>query len=265
MQPDYKHPTRGNPHQLTIRQHIHSKHLIKKFINPSTNKVAVVGLNAAIKDCLAKADNAIFCAYRKWDEISEKERCGDIEGKYFGLVDNIVNNNCIEIKNHEYITEYYCLWNVRNLLSKNDQQPMQISLPPGAFLAYNPNQEKQEFLEKKGVVPIHGSGIIDSHFINGFNLQMQIDINMSRMRGVTWGLLISPPGAEFICADSYPNIGFMPISPKYALIENSQLPDCKESLMLTFEGVAELNRISKNSATNFYFARDLSLCPIRKN
>ncbi len=255
MQPVYKRPTKGNPYNITVRQHVHSKHLIKKFANAGEHVTAVTLQNGSVRQ--VKPTDAIFCAHRAWDEKAERATCGQIEVEYFLQVKGILENESNYAVDHKKVTEYYCLWNVRQLLSVTPQVDVHIrgKYTPSRILT----NRQREHLEKNGVVTMTNFGALEARFLNGVNLRLNIDREAQRMKDVKWGILKAPVNAEFICADAYPNFEFMPISPDLALIGTG------ENAKLKFEDVASLNRMSKENARIFYFARNLSLAPILKS
>lgn len=263
MQPEYKHPTKGNLHQLTIRQHIHSKHLIKKFKNPITQKIGIYHLESHTESFI-KSNNALFCTFRTWDETTEKVFCNQIEKEYFAVVNRLLSSKQILKPDHKTISKYYCLWNIRHCLSNNSFEDWKIHDYGKTTLAYNPTQLQQEELEKNNITPIHSGGIIDRHFRNGLKLRQRVDKNALSMKNIKWSLLEAPSRVEFICANVYPNILFMPISPKLALIEERRGMSLASHSVLTFDEVANLNLVSKINATKHYIYSETSLCPIRK-
>src|SRR5690606_35151462 len=74
MQPKYKHPTKGNPHGIVVRQHIHATRFIKKFAGPN-GRVELFDKAASVPLRHAKPSDAIFCAYRRWDYKTESGLC----------------------------------------------------------------------------------------------------------------------------------------------------------------------------------------------
>lgn len=69
-QPTFRRVQKRNPHQLTVDQHIHAAHCIRKFTDEKgTVSVFDKTLSRWVQ---RKPDAAMFCAKRAWDERSEK-------------------------------------------------------------------------------------------------------------------------------------------------------------------------------------------------
>src|SRR5690348_14910577 len=103
-QPIFEHVQKGNPYELTVDQHIHSKHCIKQFAG-SDGRVDVRELPAG-KEWRALPKATVFCTKRAWDDVTEKVRMVDIENRYFAV---LADPGTYETRNHDAISAYYVL------------------------------------------------------------------------------------------------------------------------------------------------------------
>lgn len=76
-QPLFEHTQKGNPYQIAINQHIHSKHCIKQFCG----QAGLVDVHevATGKVSKAKLKASVFYTKRAWDDVTEKSRTADFE------------------------------------------------------------------------------------------------------------------------------------------------------------------------------------------
>lgn len=73
----------GNPHRLTIDQHVFPKASIQRFTNPGGSvEIFVKKLNRVLK---LKPNNSIFCARRVWDQKTEAGIGKHIEDRFQAL------------------------------------------------------------------------------------------------------------------------------------------------------------------------------------
>jgi hypothetical protein len=235
-----------NPLQLVIDQHFHTAHSIAKFYNHKS-KVDVFEISS--KQVFERNKRAkIFCAKRNWDERAEKGYMVDIESDFHCQIDNLTPDT---ERDHIAISRYFCLWRLRHKFHLQRLSDAPLAAIEGVHLT----KEQQETLEKKGIGYVNEKAEIPARQLTGGQIQIGIDQLMQTFRAVTWGLIQAQRG-QFLCADSYHELCFIPISPKFAFAGN--LPD----QILTFDEVALANRQSVDSSTEFYFAKNLKKCPI---
>jgi hypothetical protein len=75
---------RGNPWQLTIGQHVHSRWCISQFADE--NGLVSVLRRGQSKPFPAKPENQIFCAQRAWDETLERGLLAKVEHAFHTTV-----------------------------------------------------------------------------------------------------------------------------------------------------------------------------------
>ncbi|EGR0102463.1 hypothetical protein LH716_004226 [Vibrio vulnificus] len=241
---DYERTRKKNPLGITINQHFHSAHSISKFCNRD-KKVEV--FNKETSSILTrKKDAMIFCAKRNWDERAEHGYMADIEKAFHNQIDNIRTK-----RDHQAISKYYLLWQLRYQVHINRLPNLKLDGIPPDYLT----KEQQEILEKRNVGFVNSDGEMPARQATGILIQRNISELMKRFTNTEWGLLHAKEG-HFLCADSYQNLCFIPVGPKFAFAAG--LSD----KLVDIEELALINKESVLSAKEFYFAKDLKKCPI---
>ncbi|HDZ8896419.1 TPA: hypothetical protein RUX41_002776 [Aeromonas dhakensis] len=242
----FEKPADGNPHQFVIKQHFHTAHSIAKFHDVDC-KLDVFMKGSGKKDRL-HSRSSLFCAKRNWDEKSEKGIMEKIEKLYHQEIDDI---KPFELRNHSAISEYFMLWKIRYDFHISRMEDIVLNGISGSGLT----KEQEEILESKGYSFVRDGGVVPARFITGIQVIRQLDMNRPRIKDIKWGLLEANEG-EFIVADSYNDLTFMPISPTLAFCAGYQ------DMKIDKVSVANANKQSIEKSRNFYFAKDLSRCPI---
>jgi hypothetical protein len=244
---------RGNPHRLTINQHVLPRKSIERFAENGMVQVNRLSNSEAL---LLSPDNPFFCAMRAWDQKAETVGSHSTENAFQAVVDAIsTGHKETQIaKRDEAITGMYLLWKIRYLAKENRHEDVTIK---GVTPDKNMDKNTEEILESKGYVFARSDGAMPGRFMAGIKILIGMDNHMLQMQGVRWGLLTASEG-EFIVPDVALTRWVMPVSPKHYLLAN--MPDRIASYGL----VAEFNSMLVESAQKYYFARDLAVCPIKK-
>jgi hypothetical protein len=249
----YKHqPTQpGNPRQLTINQHVMPRSSIARFTDGDV--VEVVSLQYdAVK--ARHPGHEVFCVKRLWDQKAETIGSRQIEGAYQQIADAAVNGcRTFTKEQHEAITEMFFLWKARFETKGEDREDIYANGITGSAL----DLDQQEILESKGVMFMLEGGRMPRRFMNGIGLRMRIDYDRIHSGSINWGILEAIEG-EFIVPDTTGSVRLMPISPKLCFMGG------QTNIRLNFEAVAETNAFLRTLAVDYYFARDLKVCPVRK-
>ncbi|WP_208611576.1 hypothetical protein [Pseudoalteromonas aliena] len=235
-----------NPRQLTIEQHFHTAHSIAKFYC-SDNKVEVKLLaegNVVKRHKRAK----IFCTKRTWDQRAETGYMVGIETAFHDEIDNIKS---FENRNHEAISKYCLLWIHRHKYHLTDNSDGKLNGISGSGLT----KEQEENLESRGAMFVRDGGIIPSRFEAGLQIQMILDRDWHTCSHFKWGLIEATDG-EFLCADSYKDLPLIPISPNLAFWAG------EADQKISRDKLAEINKLSIEKSSEFYFARKISDCPV---
>lgn len=242
----FENTQKGNPHQFVIQQHFHTAHCIGKF-NDTDDKVEVKSLKTGKIEKVGKRSK-IFCAQRSWDEKAERGLMADMESAFHKEINNI---KPFDKRNHHAISQYFLLWRIRHYFCYTPLEDMTLNGVSGSSLT----KEQEEILESKWAIFVHDDGKVPARFMTGLQILKQLDQQWSGVASLKWGLLEARE-AEFIVADCYQDLTFMPISPKLAFCAGY------DDLVIDKSSVANINKQSIEKSSNFYFARNLSQCPV---
>lgn len=245
-------PQKGNPHQLTVRQHIFPRSCIKRFYNQK-NQVCLY-------DCIKKktdsvtAGKQIFCAERVWDQKAESILMKEIEDRYELLANSIVNGTAttIEKEKQEIVTDMFLLWNLRAHYCEN---PIDNQVIKGAIdVVCHYTQDELEQHEKVGIVAIRPDKTVPGNSIVGTRIPLDLSRERDRMSDAKWGILRATD-AEFLVPDNFSNGRILPLSPNICLFSQSK------NETIDKEEVLQINELAIQSSKKYLFARDFSKCP----
>lgn len=242
----FERPVKGNPHQFVLNQHFHTAHSIGKF-HGSDEKLDVYIKETGEIERKNKR-SSVFCAKRNWDQKAEVGLMADIEKSFHDEINNI---KPFYSRNHSAISEYFMLWRIRHNFHISRKEDVVLNGIWGAGLT----KEKEEVLESKGILFVRDGGLVPARFMTGIQVLVQLDHQRSGVKDLKWGLLKARDG-EFIVADCYYDMTFIPISPNLAFCAGYQ------DMEIDRASVANANKLSIEMASEFYFAKDLSQCPI---
>lgn len=248
----YEKPQKGNPHELTIKQHTFPATSINRFYD--NDGLVNVYLMAQSKNIRVKSDNNLFCAMRAWDQRAEAGFMKEIEDKYQSLAEEIVSGNTKHLNaNHQaVITDMFAIWNIRHFQKRNPIAEHKIEGILDVAVHYSKDEE--EILEKNGITVIRPDFTISGRSNTGTHLQMNLLEVRNQMADAQWGILSAMEG-EFIVPDNFSNARILPLSPTKCLFSQSLNDDIDVS------EVSSINRMAIESAEEYYFASDLSKCP----
>lgn len=237
---------KGNPHQFVIKQHFHTAHAIGKF-HDNDEKLDVHTLETGEVERRDKRSN-VFCAKRNWDQKAEIGLMADIEKSFHEEINDI---KPFDLRNHSAISEYFLLWKIRHNFHILHMDDVVLNGISGSGLS----KEEEEILESKGAMFVRDGGVVPARFMTGIQVLMQLDQQQQGVKNLKWGLLTAKDG-EFIVADCYKDLTFIPISPTLAFCAGY------EDMDIDRVSVANANKQSIDKSSEFYFARDLSQCPV---
>lgn len=259
MNIDFEAIQKGNPHNLTKKQHFIPKESIKRFSNDN-GKIQVKQLKTKKQEIVSVSpDDEIFCVQRLWDQRAESGYMKKIEDAFQKLVDGIIQN---EIKSfddaqNKIICDMYTLWEYRILhiedFLKNPNQFIKLY----GIEEENLTKNEQEILESKHCAYVNENAEISNRSIIG--LQIQFSIDTSRYKNIRWGILKSSC-KEFVMSSNpimpknnneiNATIVF-PISPLYCIVPTAvyQVANDKD--------VEELNSLIIKNSKWFYFGKNL--------
>ena len=143
------------------------------------------------------------------------------------------------------------LWRIRHHFYTSPLADVTLNGISGSELT----KEQEEVLESKGAMYVRDGGQVPARFMTGMQVLMQLDKQWPNVESMQWGLLEAREG-EFLVADCYQDLTFMPIFPNLAFCTGY-----KDQIISKLD-VAEINKQTISKSSNFYFAKDLEKCPV---
>jgi hypothetical protein len=245
-------PQKGNPHRLTIRQHTFPRASIVRFVNNSGR--VNVRLTKTNKTFFAAPESELFCAKRVWDQRTEHGSVSAIE-RPFGLLANAILNGEVSIfteREKQIVNLFFALCFVR---AEWKSIHLSNSRIPGATgLKYETSKDLQQYLESRHVTCFGPDFTIPGPSVAGMVMQSRIYEVAHDLEDAKWGIIRASKG-EFLVADNFSCGRVLPISPLLCLVSGV-------SGALSEQQVAWLNRQAISNSREYYFARDISHCPI---
>lgn len=248
----YEKTQKGNPHNLTKKQHIFPKFLIKNFCDEGGYVEFFHFSDGIIKKVTPK--DMVFCTKRVWDERAESGYMKSIEEAFLGISNQIIlnNKNTFSKQEHMAISEMHLLWLFRQ--QYRDRYPEDIKLngvmePKDAW-----TKDEQEQLEAKHVIAFNDKGNIPARNMIGDQIQQLIMRHKSDFEGKKWGLLRAKK-CEFLVPDK-PKFNVFPIHPKICFIEG------EKNKFISKKDVMTVNQYSVHNLENYYFGKNLNDCRI---
>ncbi len=248
----FDRPQKGNPHRLTIRQHTFPRASIARFANDSGRvNVHLIKTN---KTFFAAPDSDLFSAKRVWDQRAEHGFGSQIERPFQLLARAIINDAVSKLREPEkqIINAFFALCFVRT-----EWQCIHLSnsrIPGAIGLEYETSTDLQEFLESRHVTCFGPDFTIPGPSVAGMVMQSRIYGVAHDLDDARWGIVRASKG-EFLVADNFSYGRILPISPLICLVSG-------DSGALSEEQVVWLNRQAISHSQEYYFAKDISQCPI---
>ena len=247
----HESPQPGNPHQLTIDQHVLPRRSIARFAESGMVEVTKLPFGSVRR---LHPKHETFCATRVWDQKAETVGSHRIEENFQLVADAVIRGlRSFGGEQNAAISEMFFLWRGRFEAMEESREDLVLNGITGEELS----KDSQEFLERSGVTYLLPGGRLPRRFFNGIRLRRKIDRDLNAAGPIQWGVIEATAG-EFIVPDTTAHYLLMPISPTIFLGGGSA------NVQLAFEGVAETNSLLRSLAVGYYFARQLNACPIRK-
>ena len=243
----YEKPQKGNPHRLTVNQHVFPARSIERFAD-GDGKVSVrlLKLNKLLK--LSPCDQ-LFCAKRVWGQRAEIGYMKKIEDEFQSLADRIVDGlRSLTPREHALVSKFCVLWHLR---AQRRTQP-EPDHPLKGVTGANFTKDHEETLEKAHVLFTRGNAV-PGRMMLAIKLQMQIDALMSReFNGKQWGIM-EARGGNFIIPD-IPNMRAVPVLPDLLLV-------CDHGNTVIFSpDIASINTQIIGFAVEYLIAGDFRNC-----
>ena len=243
-------PQKGNPHQLTVKQHCFPAASIARFADSDgCVEVKLLKKNKCIK---LKPNDQLFCAIRTWDQRAESGYMKEIEDKYQELAESIIQGEVQTISKEQQsvITDMFAIWNIRWCRNQSPIPDQKIHRALNVNVHYTKDQ--QEELEKNGITAITPNLKIPGRHISGMDIQQNIYACREQMADAHWGILRASK-SEFVVPDNCSNTRILPLSPVFCLISQYESETVDEAV------VREINRVSISGSKDYYFARNLAV------
>lgn len=242
----FERPSKGNPHELTIRQHIFPARSISRYCDNRGLVQVFDKLNS--KTYPSSPKNPIFCAPRVWHHGAEQGYMREIENTFQPIAEAIVRGSLRHLSSWDawHVTKMYSLWVARYLWRGHDQPDPVLNV---AGPERNRNQVQQEALERAGVLFIRPDSTFPIRQLVGVKLHQQLDDLADGLHGRGWGIIRAGQG-EFIVPDNFANLPILPLSPSIMLLYG------EENAVLGPGDVTGVNYAAIAAADRYVFARD---------
>lgn len=248
----YEKPQKGNPHRLTVNQHIFPTRSIERFADDA----GTVSLNDMRRGFLrrAKPTDDIFCAQRAWDQRAESGYMKEIEDQFQRVAVDVLGGAIANITedNKLVVSRFYALWYFR---ARQRLLPMQAVEMKGVTSSRSYTKDERELLEKNGVVAIQDGNMLPLRHINGMQLQLKMARYADQVSEHGEWQVIQAHEGEFLVPD-VPSHNIIPLTPTICLAIASK------SGMITRSNVADINQAFATTASEYIFARELGKCPL---
>jgi hypothetical protein len=236
----------GNPHCLTINQHVLPKASIERF--SGSDRLVDIRLLRPSKRIRKPPSDAIFCAQRAWDQRAEHGYMRKIEDAFQEAADRIVTTGVLAEEDHRKLTQFWFLWQFRAGLKENPTEDVKVPGVP----ALVQTKDAQERFERKWVLTVGLNGMFSGRSMAGILMQAWI-AGASREK-FRWGV-VRALGGEFAVPDTFQNLMVLPVTPEICAIVNR--PDCA----IPQSEVGVVNEMAVGLASRYVFARNLDCCP----
>jgi hypothetical protein len=240
---------KGNPHQLTVRQHVYPRASIERFVNAG-------GLDLYdLKQHLlrrAKPDDPMFCADRAWGHGPESGWMKEIEDAFQDLVEKLLAGlpDAFDERQSATISDFYALWQAR---AERRRLPAQrIPAAEGVLgMRVDYTEDELEQLEKAGISAFRGDGSISMRHLMGPVIRLAMDRIIDSLAGRSWRILTTHDG-EF-CVPDVPAHGIIPLTPTVALHSSRYGVISRDDLIY-------VNCCLASKSREYLFARSLEAC-----
>lgn len=241
-----KKPQKGNPHQLTVKQHCFPARSIERFVGG--DGVVNVRLIDQGKSILLSPGDQVFCARWIWDQQAEEGFMREVEGAFQPVANDIERGRVVRrlrTDENSAVTEMFALWQVRSAWREAPVQDQRIR--NAVSVAAELSIDEREQLEKLGVASIRPDLTIDGRHIASGVMRIRFFEARKALDGVEWGLLKTRDG-EFLVPDVPAGL-FLPVTPELCLVPGRGYRIARAS------DVDRLNAEAVRRSRRYFFAR----------
>jgi hypothetical protein len=244
---------KGNPHKLTINQHVFPRKGIDRFSNDKG--LVQLCIKDVAKVIRVSSKNSLFCAKRVWDQGTEAGMGKAIEDRFQALVDSILVGHTSAIGYFEkaVVEDFFSLWRTRQKFRAEGLDDFKLEGIEGNFLT----KDEQEILERRHVMFCR-DGVWPGRFAARIHVFGYMNTFRHDNQQVQWGIVRAGEG-EFIVPDCFQDMMIVPISPKLLIVAD------QPNSTLTRSEVAVINQTAIDRSTDYFFARSLSECPVYRD
>jgi hypothetical protein len=248
----FERPQSGNPHSLTVKQHVIPVVSIERFAG--ADGCVDVWLKKQGKGVRVTARDSLFYANRVWDQSAEQGLFRRIENAFQIFADGLLNESfsMVAPEQEATVSEFYALCYHRGL--------MKASPPPDVrqealSTSESYNQNQAEILERNGYATTRPDGSLPGRHLAAIMSYFNIGHMRRFLSNYRWQVLRSTK-AQFLVPDQFPDQAVMPIAPRVCLVAGAE-----GWVEIGENEVRRLNRLLVAASRNCYFAHELALCP----
>lgn len=241
---------KGNPHDLTLRQHIFPRASIARFVE--AGGVDVYDLRNHLRRRATPGDH-IFCADRAWAHGPESGWMKDMEDAFQDLAEGVLLSPpaAFDEAQSATISDFYALWHARAERRHLPSQRIPASVHViGMRVDYT--ADDLERLEKNGISAFRGDGSISMRHIMGPRIRLDMFASQKGLADKPWNVVTADEG-DF-CIPDMPAHGIIPLTPRIALSYSRSGPVNRDELIL-------INWCLASKSREYLFARSLDDCP----
>jgi hypothetical protein len=247
MRRNFEKTQKGNPHKLTIGQHIWPRRSIERFTGP-TGRVNLFD-KVRNKVRMAAPGDDVFCTKRAWDQKAEVST-KSIEDDFQNLAEEIIAGRVTDLDTQRKVIVdlFYALWRARAELRSVGADPISSKNVTG----HNWTQDEEERFEKHGVSFLRVGGFMPDRFDRGRQIWWEIDRIQIEISDGQWGITHAQAG-QFLVPD-YPGLHpVIPLTPVLCLWWGQT-----GTRNIPWHLVAEINQHFRSISREYFFAKDLT-------
>jgi hypothetical protein len=188
----YPKTQKGNPHQLTIEQHIFPRRSLERFADEPDGRIAVRRPPGSLEEVRVRPSAAFFNAQRVWDHGAESGFMKKIEDQFQAVAEQItVTQRRLAQEQHGIVSDFYALWYARATLKANPiaDQPLHGIVGKERRNSLN----DQEMLEKNDILFINEDFTLPGRMIASVQIWTLITNYRKTYPGQRWGIVSTCP------------------------------------------------------------------------
>lgn len=190
---------KGNPHGLTLRQHIFPASAIRRFCGTDGRMEVVWKRTGQSIRVPPSAD--LFCAKRVWSHGAEHGFMVRIEDDYRAVAEKYtICTGDLLGPEADAVSEMYALWNARFRFRTKPHAPLTLVGVPRSNAPFD--QDHEERREKADVVTCRPDGTVAARHIWGMQILQHVDAFMLNRPRVKWAA-VKAVGEPLVVPDHF--------------------------------------------------------------